>query len=216
MKITNLTLLFIAITVVLTAACTPTQNTNSGTASQNMATPEPTPDKAAIVAEITRIENDWPRIIKERDAAAVRRIEADDAVMVYPDGSAGGKEQDIKDMEAGNLTYESWDISELNVKVLDGDSAVATMRLDVKNGKYKLPNGKEQNISGTYRAIDTFARRNGQWQIVASATTPVQAPGAAASPTPAAASSGTPASRPSPAAKPSATRRAPPPPSPAN
>jgi ketosteroid isomerase-like protein len=212
MRITNLTLLFIAITVALTAACTPTQNTNTGTAGQNMATPEPTPDKAAIVAEITRIENDWPRIIKERDAAAVRKIEADDAVIVYPDGSVGGKEQDIKDMEAGNLSYESWDISELNIKVLDGDSAVATMRLDVKNGKYKLPNGKENNISGTYRAIDTFARRNGQWQIVASATTPVQSPAATASPTPAAAS--TPATKPSPP-KPSATRRTPSPP-PAN
>ncbi len=212
MKNKTLTLVFIAIvTVTLTAACTPTQNANTGT-NQNMATPEPTPDKAAIVTEITRIENDWPRIIKDRDAAAIRKIEADDAVIVYPDGSLGGKEQDIKDMEAGNLSYESWDISELNVKVLDADSAVATLRLDVKNGKYKLPNGKEQNISGTYRSIDTFARRNGQWQIVASATTPVQAPAAAASPMPSASVSA-PTPKSSPVARP--TRKVPPPP-PAN
>ena len=115
-------------------------------------------------------------------------------------------------MEAGNLSYESWDLSELNIKVLDGDSAVATLRLDVKNGKYKLPNGKEQNISGTYRSIDTFARRNGQWQIVASATTPVQAPAAAASPMPSASASA-PTPKSSPVAKP--TRKVPPPP-PAN
>jgi ketosteroid isomerase-like protein len=197
MKSTKLVLLSVAVVaIVLTSGCTQSQQTNVNKTTQDVATPAPTPDKEAIVAEITRIEQDWPRIIKEHDAAAVRKIEADDAVIVYPDGSLGGKEQDIKDMEAGNLSYESWDISELNIKVLDGDSAVATMRLDVKNGKYKLPNGKEQNISGTYRAIDTFARRNGQWQIVASATTPV--------------------SKSSPAAKPSATRRAPPPPSPAN
>src|SRR5262249_54454266 len=140
MKLTNMTLFFIAIiAVALSAACSQPQNANTGT--NQMATPEPTPDKAAIVAEITRIENDWPRIIKERDGAAVRKMEADDAVIVYPDGSLGGREQDIKDMEAGNLTYEGWDITELNVKVLDGDSAVATMRIDVKNGKYKLPNG---------------------------------------------------------------------------
>jgi len=210
MKITTLTFFCIAIvTLGLTIACTPSPNANSNVASQNMATPEPTPDKQAIAAEITRIENDWPRIIKDRDGAAVRKIEADDVVIVYPDGSSGGKDQDIKDMEAGNLTYEGWDISELSIKVLNADSAVATMRIDVKNGKYKMPNGKEQNISGTYRSIDTFARRNGQWQIVASATTPVQAPAAAASPTPATAS--TPAAKASPP-KPSATRRPPLPP----
>jgi len=212
MKTTKFTLLLAIASIGVAAGCTQPNSGNVNTTSQTVATPEPTPDKDAIVAEITRIENDWPRIIKERDAAAIRKIEADDAVIVYPDGSLGGKEQDIKDIEAGNLSYESWDLSELNVKVLDGDSAVATLRLDVKNGKYKLPNGKEQNISGTYRSIDTFARRNGQWQIVASATTPVQAPAASASPMPSASASA-PISKSSPVAKP--TRKVPPPP-PAN
>ena len=213
MKTTKFTLWFVAIVSIAAAAgCTQPQNSNVNTTSQTVATPQPTPDKEAIVAEITRIENDWPRIIKERDATAIRKIEADDAVIVYPDGSFGGKEQDIKDMEAGNLSYESWDISELNVKVLDADSAVATLRFDVKKGKYKLPNGKEQNISGTYRAIDTFARRNGQWQIVASASTPVQAPAASVTPTPSASASA-PIPKSSPVTKP--TRKVPPPP-PAN
>src|SRR4051812_47299317 len=62
-----------------------------------VATPEPTPDKAAIQTELARIENDWARIIKERDGVTVRRIEADDVVIVYPDGSLGTKEQDAKD-----------------------------------------------------------------------------------------------------------------------
>jgi ketosteroid isomerase-like protein len=212
MKMTKFTLWLLAmVSIGLAAGCAQTSS-NVNTTSQTVATPEPTPDKNAIVAEITRIENDWPRIIKERDVAAIRRIEADDAVIVYPDGSWGGKEQDIKDMEAGNLSYDGWDLSELNVKVLDADSAIATLRLDVKNGKYKLPNGKEQNISGTYRSIDTFVRRNGQWQIVASATTPVQAPAPAASPMPSASAS-TPLPKSSPVAKP--TRKVPPPP-PAN
>ena len=47
--------------------CASPQNTNTNTVS--MATPEPTPDKAAIETELTKIENDWPRIIKEHDAA---------------------------------------------------------------------------------------------------------------------------------------------------
>jgi hypothetical protein len=161
--------------------CASPQNTNTKPIS--MATPEPTPDRAAIEAELTKIENDWPRIIKEHDAAAVRRMEADDAFFVYPDGSVGDKAQDIKDMESGALSADSWEVADLKVNVLDKDSAVVTGRSIVKGGKYKMPDGKVQDISGEYRWVDTFARRNGQWQVVAGAATPVQK-SAGATPTP--------------------------------
>jgi hypothetical protein len=202
--------------------CASPQNTNTNAIS--VVTPAPTPDKTAIEAELTKIENDWPRIIKERDVATVRRIEADDAVFVYPDGSLGDKAQDVKDMEAGALSADSWEVLDLKVNVLDNDSAVISGRNVVKGGKYKMPNGKIQDISGEYRWVDTFARRNGQWQVVAGAATPVQK-GAAATPTPKATPSpgaspamkpvpspratpalkGTPVPKPSPAMKPAST-----------
>jgi|SRR6266404_6346780 len=170
-----------ALMVVAQFGCARPQNTNTNTVS--VAIPEPTPDKAAIETELTKIENDWPRITKEHDAATVRRIEADDAVFVYPDGTLGDKQQDIKDTEAGSLSADSWEVLDLKVNVLDNDSAVVSGRHLVKGGKYKMPDGKIQDISGEYRWIDTYARRNGQWQVVAGAATPV-AKGAAATPTP--------------------------------
>ena len=162
--------------------CASPQNNNTSTA--GMATPEPTPDKSAIETELTKIENDWPRIIKERDGPAVRRIEADDVFLVYPDGQTGGRDQDIKDIEGGALSADSWEITDLKVNILDKDVAVVSLRNTVKNGKYKMADGKSNDISGQYRSVDTFVRRNGQWQLVASATVKVQAPTAAASPTP--------------------------------
>jgi len=162
--------------------CASPQNTNTSPVS--VATPEPTPDKAAIEAELIKIENDWPRIIKERDAAAVRRIEADDVTIIYPDGSIGNKEQDAKDIEAGTLTADSWEISELKVNVLDKDSAVVSVRNTVKNGKIKMPDGKSMDISGQYYSMDTFTRRNGQWLLVAAASVQIKSPTASASPTP--------------------------------
>ncbi len=209
-----------ALIVLSQFGCASPQNTNTNTIS--VATPAPTPDKTAIEAELTKIENDWPRIIKEHDAATVRRIEADDAVFVYPDGSLGDKAQDVKDMEAGSLSADSWEVLDLKVNVLDNDSAVVSGRNIVKGGKYKTPEGKIQDISGEYRWVDTFARRNGQWQVVAGAATPVQK-GAAAAPTPKASPSpgaspamkptpratpvlkGTPVPKPSPAMKPAPT-----------
>ena len=144
--------------------------------------------------------------------ATVRRIEADDAVFVYPDGSMGDKAQDVKDMEAGALSADSWEVLDLKVNVLDNDSAVVTGRNVVKGGKYKMPDGKTQDISGEYRYVDTFARRNGQWQVVAGAATPVQK-GAAATPTPKASPSpgASPAVKPIPSPKPTPVPKTAPP-----
>ncbi len=194
-----------AATVVLALSQFGCAGQNSNTNTVSTATPEPTPDKAAITAELTKIENDWPRIIKEHDVAAVKRIEADDAVFVYPDGSLGDKAQDIKDMEAGALSADSWEVADIKVNVLDEDDAVVSGRSIVKGGKYKSADGKTQDISGEYRWIDTYSHRNGQWQEVAGATTPVMKGAmAAASPSPKAspAASGTPAMKATPAAKP--------------
>lgn len=145
---------------------------------------ETPPDTAAITTELTRIENDWPRVLKEKDVAAVRKVEADDYVGIVPDGSVSTKEQDIKDMEAGNLSADTWEVAELKVQVLGNDAAVVTGRSIVKGGKYKMPDGKSMDISGEYRFADTFARRAGEWKLVASAAVKVMNPGPAASPTP--------------------------------
>ncbi|HEU4639428.1 MAG TPA: nuclear transport factor 2 family protein, partial [Candidatus Binatia bacterium] len=166
----NLNLTQVALVSALVAmgavSCTPSGNTNTTTPTTVIATPAPTPDTNAIVAEITKIENDFPRIIREKDAAAVRRLEADDLMVVYPDGTAGSKEQDVKDIEAGMMSFDAWDISEMKVNVLNSDTAVATFLITVTNGKIKAPDGRTKDVSGKYRVIDTFARRNAQWQLV--------------------------------------------------
>lgn len=219
MKITKFTLLFVlAILVAMIAGCTPSQNTNVNTTSQNAATPEPTPDKATIVAEITRMEKDWPRILREKDGAAVRRMEADDVILLSYNGMLGSKEQDVKDIEAGNLTFETWDVSEINVKVIDNDAAVASLLMTITNAKFKIDESHSENISGHYRALDTFARRNGQWQVVGSSVVKLsrdaeQSLATTSMPSPAASS--TPMTKSSPVTKPAATRR-PTPPAPAN
>jgi Domain of unknown function (DUF4440) len=188
--------------------CASPQNTN--TSAVSTPTPEPTPDKSAIEAELTKTENDWPRIIKERDAAAVRRLEADDIFIIYPDGSTGTKEQDVKEIEAGSTTADSWEISDVKVNVLSKDAAVVVLRNTVKNGKVKSPDGRSLDISGQYFSQDTFARRNGQWQTVASISVKVQAPNAMASPTPKASPSpgASPAVKPTPSPRPTPSPKA--------
>jgi ketosteroid isomerase-like protein len=168
----------------------PAANTNSGKESV---------DKAAIEAALLRIENDWPRVMKEKDAEAVRRVEADDVILVDPDGVLKDKAQDVKDIESGALSTASVEMADLKVNVLSGDAAVVAGRIIVKSGKYKTQDGKSIDISGQYRFIDTFAKRNGEWKLVAGASVPVRQPVASVSPTASPAAKASPATTTSPA-----------------
>ena len=73
-KFTSVTVLSLAVALfaVTQFGCASPQPTTSTNA--NMATPAPTPDKAAIEGEIMKIENDWPRIIKDHDVATVKKL----------------------------------------------------------------------------------------------------------------------------------------------
>jgi ketosteroid isomerase-like protein len=165
-------------------ACQPAADTNrSDSLAPNTKSGREAVDTAAIEAELLRIENDWPRVIKERDVAAVGRVEADDVVIVYPDGNVGTKQQDLDDIANGALTADEINISDLKVKILDSDAAVVSGQTEIKNGKYKMADGKLMDITGKFRFIDTFARRNGEWKLVAGISTKITAsPATTASP----------------------------------
>jgi ketosteroid isomerase-like protein len=199
----------VVFTLAVLTGCQPAVETDRS--ARQSSSPE-TVNTAAISAELMRIENDWPRVVREKDVAAVQRVEADDAMFVYPNGTLGNKAQDIQDMQTGALTADSWEVFDLRVNVLDADSAVVSGRSVVKNGKYKMPDGTSMDISGEYRFIDTFAKRNGEWKLVAGAGAKVMAPGPATLPSPSAkvspAAAASPAAKASPAATASPARRA--------
>ena len=206
---TTLFVLIIAVAATF-SGCANQQNSNGNANPSAVVSAEPTPDKAAIEAQLKALEYDWPRIVKERDGAAVRKLESDDIMLVYPDGADGNKEADIKDIEAGELSNEPQEVVDVTVNVLDNDAAVVRSRTKVKSDNYKLTDGKCQTIVHEFRTVDTFVRRNGQWQLVASATVPVRNPAPTETPssTPNASSSpkGSPAAKASPPMKPSPAR----------
>lgn len=145
---------------------------------ESRAVASPTPEKidtAAIEAEITKLERDWGNAPKSRDADTVRRVLADDVVITYPDGSTGTKADEVRTIESGAVTMDSWELYDPKVTVLDANNALITGRSIIKNGSYKDPNSKQTiDISGEFRFLDVYARRNGKWQAVASQTTPIK------------------------------------------
>jgi len=177
LSVTMFLVLVAAITTVF-SSCSRNSNDNN----PSVVSAEPTPDKAAIEAQLRALEYDWPRILKERDGAAIRKLEADDIMILSPDGSDGSKEGDIRDIESGQMSADPQEISDVIVNVLDNNSAVVRSRTTVKGDNHVLSDGKCQTVVHEFRTIDTFVRRNGQWQIVASATVPVRNPAPATTP----------------------------------
>ncbi len=175
--------LFVVLAVLFLVGCQPAVDTNRNLAAASSTPAKETFDPAAIEAELIKLERDWAAAAKNRDAEAVRRIVADDAVLVYPDGTPGTKADEVRTIESGAITADEWEMVESKVTVIDADAAFITGRSIIKSGKYKDPNQKRPiDISGEYRFLDVYAKRNGRWQVVASQATKIANPAPPASP----------------------------------
>jgi ketosteroid isomerase-like protein len=176
----SLSLAISSLTLMLgISACQPaapdTNRDATKTANANVA--KETLNPVAIEAEIIKLENDWAAAAQRHDVDAVRKILADEVVMTYPDGTTGNKASELSDLETGAVTVDGWELSDTKVTVLGPDAAFITGRGVIKKGTVKDPNTKKViDISGEYRFTDVYARRNGQWQAVASQTTPIKNP----------------------------------------
>ena len=179
--------LCVAVAVLVLAGCQPAVDTNRNLAAATSAPAKEAFDPAAIQAELLKLEREWAAATKNHEAEVVRRIVADDAVMVYPDGMAGTKADEVRSIESGAITADGWEMVDPKVTVLDADAAFVTGRSIITNGKYKDPNQKKPiDISGEYRFLDVYARRDGKWQAVASQATKIANPAPPTSPSPAA------------------------------
>lgn len=178
--------LLVGLFVIVLSGCQPAADTNRNLAAASPSPARETFDSAAIEAELIRIEREWANATKTRSAEAAKGFLADNAVIVYPDGTSATKADEIRSIESGAMSSDSYDVLESKVMVINADSAFITGRSAIKNGKYTVPGQKKPiDISGEYRFLDVYARRDGKWQVVASQAVkidPAAVAAAAASP----------------------------------
>ena len=154
--------------VVVLSGCQPAADTNRNLAASASPAKE-TFDPAAIEAEVMRIEREWYSAAKTHSSEAAKGFLADNAVIVYPDGTTATKADEIRSIESGAMSSDSYEMAESKVTVINADSAFITGRSTIKNGKYTVPGQKKPiDISGEYRFLDVYARRDSKWQVVAS------------------------------------------------
>jgi ketosteroid isomerase-like protein len=126
-------------------------------------------DKAAVEQQLLQMEREWSDAMVKRDASVIDRIEADDFVFTFPGGDLGNKKADLHDAKNATWIVGSVELSDMKVQVY-GDAAVVIGKATLRNAKWK---GKD--VSGDYRFTDTFVKKAGHWQAVASHTNKVEA-----------------------------------------
>ena len=166
--------LLIVLVVVVMNGCQPALDTNRNIAAATSTSAKETFDAAAIEAELIKIEREWADASKTHNAEAVKRLLADNAVIVYPDGTTATKADEVRTIESGAISADSFEMIDPKVTVIDADAAFMSGRSIIKNGKFTVPNQKRPiDISGEYRFLDVYAKRDGKWQIVASQATKI-------------------------------------------
>ena len=166
--------LLVVVVAVLMNGCQPALDTNRNIAAATSSPAKETFDAAAIEAEITKLEREWMDAPKTRNADAVRRVLADNAVLVYPDGTTATKADEVRTIESGAITADSFEMLDHKVTVIDADAAFISGRSVIKNGKFTIPNQKKPiDVSGEYRFLDVYVKRDGKWQVAASQATKI-------------------------------------------
>ena len=168
-----LTLSIVAVVAVING-CQPALDTNRNNAVATASPAKEAFDPAAIEAEILKLEREWVDSNKTHNSEAVKRVVADNAVIIYPDGSTATKADEVRSVESGSITADSFEIADPKVTMIDADSAFITGRGVIKNGKNVVPGQKRPiDISGEYRFLDVYAKRDGKWQVIASQATKI-------------------------------------------
>ena len=156
-------------------AAAPETNRNAAAGAGTSA--KETVDPKAVEAELIKMEKEWATAAETHNPEAVKRIVADDAVIVYPDGSTATKAIEVETIQSGAITADAWELLEPKATLINPDTAYLTGRSVLKNGKYKDSNTKKTiDISGEYRFLNIYAKRDGKWQVVASQATKIENP----------------------------------------
>ena len=119
------------------------------------------PGSSPTAQALMNLENKWATALTKSDVATLDSIFADTYVDTDESGQRRDKQAVLSALRSGDLRIQSIRLS--NMKVYDyGEAAVVTGSAE------QAGNFRRQPLAKSIIFTDTFTRRNGQWQAVAS------------------------------------------------
>lgn len=140
-----------------------------GKAEEKKSAAESTSSAAGSVEQdLLKIEREWLDAYVRRDVAAMDRIEADDFTITFPDGKMRTKADELANLKQPAPAGPSPMLMTADTKVrIYGDTAVLTGKF-IQKGTYAEGPKKGEAYNIQQRYTDTYVKRNGRWQVVAS------------------------------------------------
>ena len=119
------------------------------------------PQAGGVEQQLKQMEDDWAKAIKNKEAATLRRIIAEDWVGTDDKGKVSNREHGISQIIANPDVIESNENFDMQVRVY-GNTAV------VIGGARERGTRNGTAYTDTYRWTDVFLKRGGHWQAVVS------------------------------------------------
>lgn len=116
--------------------------------------------------ELLKLQREWLDAYQKHDADALERIEADDFTLTEADGKVTTKAEDVASIRNAKPPQpdDSFDVEDVKVRLYN-DTAILMGRVILK---YR---NKGEMVVERYRYTDTYLKRRGRWQVIASQLT---------------------------------------------
>jgi ketosteroid isomerase-like protein len=121
----------------------------------------PRDSNQSVEATITQLERNWAAAIVNKDTATLERLLAKEFNGTSPNANMYSREMAIADLKNGVYVVTKMKLDEISVNVFGNTAVVFTSQEE--QSRY----GNE-DFSGFYQYTDTWVKRNGRWQVVAS------------------------------------------------
>lgn len=172
--------IFLSFLILLTAAFSltscnnpaPGNSTANNSASANNANVAATNNgtatgSATSEADVKKLVNDVATALNKNDADALDKFYAADYVLTNQDGSMQTRAERLAAIKSGDMKYESFSYSDVNVRTY-GDTAVVTAIANLKAANKGKP------VEGKFRVSSVWVKGKSGWQQVNAQATEIK------------------------------------------
>ena len=111
-------------------------------------------------AMLIQLDQEWAAASLSSDMAYMKKFVADECLFTEADGTVTTKAEMLQDVASGASKTSTNQPSNYSVRLFGPD--VAVIRHDISTTGTE----KGKDVSGEYRRMHVFVRRNGQWVVV--------------------------------------------------
>ncbi len=117
-------------------------------------------DRKLMEQQVLKMGQEYVKMIKNQDAAAIERILADEYLFTDEEGKVKNKAEDLASYKTSDTKLEMFDISDQKVRVIGNGAAIETGVVRFKGARKGKP------FDGSERYTTTWVWRGGRWHVV--------------------------------------------------